>query len=61
MRIIRFLAYAWIIIVGGLMITPDGVQCIACGRTLTTVLAVLSIGLGVVGLIGEFRSPNVRV
>ena len=47
------LAWAWIIIIGALMFTPGGVECIACGPTLTNVLGVVSIVLGSVGLIGS--------
>jgi hypothetical protein len=55
MKIVRYLAWAWIIIVGVLMITPGGVQCIACGATLNVILAIVSIVLGAVGLYSEFR------
>lgn len=44
------LAWAWIIIIGALMITPGGVDCIACGRGLTNLLGLVSIGLGVLGI-----------
>ena len=54
MKIIRTLAWAWIIIVGGLMFTPNGIQCIACGAGLSKILAVVSIVLGAVGLYGEY-------
>jgi hypothetical protein len=55
MKIVRYIAWAWIIIVGVLMITPNGVQCIACGATLNLILAVLSIVLGAVGIYSEIR------
>jgi hypothetical protein len=55
MKIVRVLAWAWIIIIGGLMITPGGVSCIVCGRTLTLGLAVVSIVLGAIGLYGELK------
>ena len=55
MKIVRYIAWAWIIIVGVLMITPRGIECIACGATLNLVLAVLSIVLGAVGIYSEFR------
>jgi hypothetical protein len=29
MKIIKYLAWAWVIIIGGLMITPGGVLCIS--------------------------------
>ena len=55
MKIVRYIAWAWLIIVGVLMITPRGVVCIACGSALNVVLAILSIVLGAVGLYGEIR------
>jgi subtilisin family serine protease len=58
--LIRYLAWAWIIIIGGLMITPGGVLCIVCGVPIDAVgfigypaitfLGIGSIVLGVVGL-----------
>ena len=51
MKYIPTLAWAWIIIVGGLMIYPRGVECIACGATLTKVLGVVSIALGILGFL----------
>jgi hypothetical protein len=47
------LAWAWIILIGGLMITPGGVECIVCGPQLTRVLGIVSIALGVLGLISR--------
>jgi hypothetical protein len=49
------LTWAWVIIVGGLMLVPNGVYCIACGPALTKVLAVISIVLGVAGFIVNRR------
>jgi len=43
------LAWAWIMIIGGLMITPGGVGCPACGPGLTTALGIVSIVIGVLG------------
>jgi hypothetical protein len=43
------LAWAWVIIIGGLMITPGGIDCIACGPVLTKVIGVVSIVLGALG------------
>ncbi len=60
MKIVRYVAWAWIIIVGVLMITPNGVQCIACGALLNTVLAVISVVLGAVGLYTEVRGTAAR-
>lgn len=47
------LAWAWIIIVGGLMITPGGVSCHACGRGLTNMLGIVSMTLGVLGFVSR--------
>jgi hypothetical protein len=59
-RWVPYLAWAWLIIIGGLLITPEGTWCIKCGGQdpgyigdlLVNVLSVVSIGLGVYGLIG---------
>lgn len=47
------LAWAWIIVIGGLMITPGGIECIKCGPALTNVLGIVSIVLGVLGLVSR--------
>jgi hypothetical protein len=59
MRFVRYLAWAWIIIVGGLLITPGGVWCIACGAVINqpgyvgqTAVMILGIGAIVLGLVG---------
>ena len=59
MRIVRYLAWAWFIIIGGLIITPKGIWCIACGQVLTqpgyigqTATMILGIGAIVLGLVG---------
>ena len=59
-RIIVYLAWAWEILVGVLLITPGGVFCIACGTTVqapgyigrpaSLVIGILAIALGVVGI-----------
>jgi len=54
-KFIIVLAWAWIIIVGGLMITPGGISCIRCGPTLSLLIAVVSIVLGLVGLVATLR------
>lgn len=70
MRIVRYLAWAWFIIVGGLIITPKGIWCIACGQVITqpgyigqTATMILGIGAIVLGLIGiatEGRAQGAR-
>jgi hypothetical protein len=68
LRIIRAVTWAWIIIVGGLLITPTGIFCIVCGQTLdvagyvgrpaVTAIGVISIVLGIVGLATMSRSVS---
>ena len=61
-----YLAWAWIIIIGGLMITPGGVICIACGpgdpgylgSTVIRVLGVISVAIGLTGLINQVRGQT---
>ncbi len=48
-NIVRSVAWAWLIIIGGLMITPGGIYCIACGPLLNKVVAVISIAIGAAG------------
>jgi hypothetical protein len=43
------LTWSWVIVVGGLMITPGGIDCIRCGPELTRVLGIISIVIGVLG------------
>lgn len=40
------LTWAWVIIIGALMITPNGIECIACGRGITIGIGVISVVLG---------------
>lgn len=47
------LAWAWIIIIGGLMITPGGIDCIACGPAMTWAMGVVSIALGALGFVSR--------
>jgi hypothetical protein len=59
-RLIIYLAWAWEIIVGALLITPGGVFCIACGQVIDTsgyigrpatiFVGVVAIALGIYGL-----------
>lgn len=56
-KIHRQLAWIWLIIVGGLMIYPGGVECIVCGRPLTIIIGVISVALGVAGFaLGGLRA-----
>ena len=50
--IYRELAWAWIIIVGGLMIIPgEIIVCIACGPVLTKIIGLISIAIGIAGFV----------
>jgi hypothetical protein len=59
-------AWAWMIVVGGLLITPGGVWCIKCGRrdpgyigdTLVNVLGVGAIAIGVTGFVRQMRERS---
>ena len=58
-RVIPPLTWAWVIIVGALLITPAGVICINCGapievagyigRPAVWVIGVVSVALGILG------------
>ena len=61
MKILRVLAWAYLIIIGALMFTPGGVDCIACGAMLTKVLAVVAIGLGGIGIVNEVRGGTLGI
>ena len=47
MKNVLVLAWAWLIILGALMITPGGVQCLVCGVLVTKVLGLFSIIVGI--------------
>ena len=59
-RLVIYLAWAWEILIGVLLITPGGVFCIACGaaveapgyigRPATMFVGVVAIVLGAIGL-----------
>jgi hypothetical protein len=62
-KVFEMLAWAWIIIIGGLMITPGGIDCIVCGPLLTKIIGVVSIALGASGLVLRVvtdRQPSSR-
>jgi hypothetical protein len=59
MKLVRYLAWAWIIVIGALMITPGGIWCIACGQIINqpgyvgqTGVMILGIGAIILGLVG---------
>jgi hypothetical protein len=51
--LIKRLMWSWVIVLGGLMITPGGVDCIACGPNLTVLLGIVTIALGAWGLVSR--------
>ncbi|MCD4847764.1 MAG: hypothetical protein K8R76_06205 [Candidatus Aegiribacteria sp.] len=53
------LTWAFVIIVGGLMITPEGITPIVTNPGLRIAFAVISIGLGVAGFI-SMRGGSTR-
>ena len=67
-RSIIYLAWAWEILIGALLITPGGVLCIACGTTVqapgyigetaTKVIGVIAILLGVYGIATAARARS---
>jgi hypothetical protein len=65
-RAVVYLAWAWMILVGVLLITPGGVFCIACGSAArgyigdgaVLVLGVGSIGLGIFGIASGLRAGS---
>lgn len=45
------LAWAWIVVIGGLMITPGGVSCPVCGPYLSTLAGISLVAIGITGLL----------
>jgi hypothetical protein len=55
----RTLAWAWIVVIGGLIITPGGINCVVCSPLLTKFMGVISILIGISGLAVGFREQSV--
>jgi len=56
---IRYLAWAWLILIGVILITPIGPLCIACGRVASQsdyVFGAISIVLGIAGFVTAARA-----
>ena len=57
---IRYLAWAWLILIGVILITPIGPLCIACGRVVASqsdyVFGAISIVLGIAGFVTSARA-----
>jgi subtilisin family serine protease len=49
LALIHYATFAFVIVVGGLMITPGGIQCTVCGPIINNLLGMVSISLGVLG------------
>lgn len=58
-NLFRTFAWAWIIMTGVLMITPGGVYCIACGPIVSPIMGVISILIGISGLVVDRRQSSV--
>ncbi len=58
-KILTRLAWAWIIIIGGLMIYPGGIECIVCGPLFTKIIGVVSILIGLGGFATSMGSKSV--
>ena len=60
------LAWAWLILLGALLITPGGILCIKCGSldpgylgdTAINLLGIISIGLGIYGFVQRTRNKR---
>jgi len=66
-RIYNYLAWAWMILIGGLLITPGGVLCIRCGPSnpgyvgdiFVNILGIVAVAFGVIGLVGAIRGRSI--
>jgi hypothetical protein len=59
MQIPNIVLSVWFIIVGGWIIFFDGRGwCIACRENILTVMGVICLILGVVGIINQMRGPS---
>lgn len=58
MKYIGPLTWAWVIIIGALMITPGGIECIACGASLTKVIGAISVIIGVAAFVVNRRAVS---
>lgn len=70
-RFFSILAWVWLIIVGGLLITPGGIFCIVCsvtidasgfiGKPAVFIIGIVSIVIGIIGLVGFKKQKEVEV
>jgi hypothetical protein len=54
-------AWAWIIVIGGLMITPGGVSCTVCGRGLTVFMGFILVATGALGFVSRLAGKTTKV
>jgi hypothetical protein len=45
------LSWYWLIVLGTVMIIPIGDECLACGTVVSPVLGLISLAVGVLGLV----------
>jgi hypothetical protein len=58
-KLIMRLTYVWIIIIGGLIIYPGGIiECLLCGRVGNILIGVISVALGIAGLVSSNPMPG---
>ncbi len=50
LSLIKYATFAFVIVVGGLIITPEGIQCTVCGPIINNLLGMVAISLGGLGL-----------
>lgn len=58
-RYVGPLAWAFLIILGGLMLTPEGIVCIACGDTLSPIVGIIAILIGLAAFALNWRQVAV--
>ena len=62
MRIPNIVLAVWFIIVGGYIIFFDGREwCIACREGILTVMGVICLIFGAIGIINQLRAPSTNV
>lgn len=54
------LTWAFVIIIGGLMLTPDGIDIIVTNPTLRLAMGVIAIALGGMGFIEQRRQATLE-
>ena len=67
-RFLYVFAWVWMIIVGGLLITPGGIFCIVCGAAIDAsgfigkpavfVIGIVSIIIGIIGLVASKKNKG---